>query len=457
MTYQEFRLQLRRALSRLPQEPARRAFDFLVDPNNLQNVALWISAVSAAAMAVAYALAFRYFESAARNYLSAERGYWAFVVTPVAFALAWWVVRRFAPEAAGSGIPQVMAANETPYEGEGRAKVDTLLSLRTMFVKIVSSLLAVVGGGAIGREGPTLQISASLFHFFGAQVRRVLPSTSEQTWIVAGAAAGLAAAFNTPLGGIVYAIEELGAVHFHRVRTALLSAVIIAGLVAQWWIGNYLYLGFPALQDIGFPFLPWALAVGLITGLLGGVFGRLLYILASLRAGLTGWRKPLLVTLACGLVMAGLMQLSTHASGPGLELMQGLLFHGEKAGPLQVAIRFVATMVSYLSGAAGGIFAPSLAVGAAVGSWLTELLGTQHPHLMVLLGMIGFLTGVTRTPFTSFILVLEMTDRHSALFPMMMTAVAAQSAAHFIDETGFYEHMKARYMQAPTLQNRSDS
>jgi H+/Cl- antiporter ClcA len=103
-------------------------------------------------------------------------------------------------------------------------------------------------------------------------------------------------------------------------------------------------------------------------------------------------------------------------------------------------------MMAYLTGAAGGIFSPALAIGAALGSFLSHLLHSDHGNLMVLLGMIGFLTGVTRTPFTAFILVLEMTDRHSAIFPMMLTAVVAQSAAHLVDRDGFYEHMKERWL-----------
>jgi H+/Cl- antiporter ClcA len=430
----------------VPRKYAHQVYVFVTDPGNIQNVGFWVSALLAGFVSVLYALAFRWLERTSREYLSAVHGPWAFVIAPVSFLLAWWVVRRFAPPAAGSGIPQIMAANEMEYQGEAQLQVDRLLSLRTMVAKVLSSLLCVAGGGAIGREGPTLQISASIFHLFGQRLRRFVPETRAQTWIVAGAAAGLASAFNTPLGGIVYAIEELGAQHFHRIRTALLSAVIVAGLVAQWLLGSYLYLGFPSLQTINFGFLPWALVVGVAAGGLGGIFGHLLYRLASWRNDLVDWRAQALMTLACGLGVAGLVQFTSHATGPGLETITGLLFRDEHAGPALVATRFASTMISYLSGAAGGIFSPSLAVGATLGAWLTDLLNVQHGHLMVLLGMIGFLTGVTRTPFTSFILVLEMTDRHAAIFPMMMTSLIALWAARQIDRVGFYEHMKERYL-----------
>ena len=436
-----------------PRQALAKVFAFATNDENIQNVALWFSAVVAAGISVLYALAFRKIEASAREYLSPLRGYHAFYLSPLLFIAAWALVRKFASEAAGSGIPQIMAANEMDYDGPDQARVDVLLSPKTLIVKVASSLLCVAGGGAIGREGPNLQISASLFHLMGRWVRKIVPRTSEQMWIVAGAAAGLASAFNTPLGGIVYAIEELGSEHFHRIRTALLSAVIVSGLVAQWLMGSYLYLGYASLQTIAFSFLPWSLVVGLVAGSLGGIFGRLLFVFASARARLKDWRYQLLLTAFCGLGVAALVQVSRAATGPGLETMLGLLFRDEQADLSLVAVRFSSTMLSYLSGAAGGIFAPSLAVGATVGSVLTNLLSVEHPHLMVLLGMIGFLTGVTRTPFTSFILVLEMTDRHAAIFPMMMTSLVALWAARLIDAHGFYEHMKFRFM--PTAKAES--
>jgi H+/Cl- antiporter ClcA len=266
---------------------------------------------------------------------------------------------------------------------------------------------------------------------------------------VAGAAAGLASAFNTPLGGIVYAIEELGAVHFHRIRTALLSAVIVAGLVSQWALGSYLYLGFPPLQNINFGYLPMALLIGAVAGAAGGLFGHLLYRLNGARARIKDLRWQISLTVACGVVIAVFIHLNRYAVGTGIEMTMGFLFHGERADIWTVLIRFFATIIAYLSGAAGGIFSPALAAGAAIGSYLGDLVGTHHRNLTILLGMIGFLTGVTRTPFTSFILVLEMTDHHSAIFPMMMSALVAQGVAHRIDPLGVYEHLKERWLMRP--------
>ncbi|MGE4132610.1 MAG: chloride channel protein [Bdellovibrionales bacterium] len=431
-------------VDRLPRAYAQRLYLQLTDPNNIQNFGLWTAAVLAAVLGVGYAFAFRAVESVATRFLSGEFRYWGFALSPILFVCSWYVVRRFGPEAGGSGIPQILAANEASMKPEGKELTGRLLSLRVVAVKIISSLFCLLGGGAIGREGPTLQISASVFYFFGMRIKKIVPKTDPQTWIVAGAAAGLASAFNTPLGGIVYAIEELQIVNFLRVRMPLISAVIISGLVAQWVLGSYLYLGFPSLQNIGFPFLPWALVVGSISGTMGALFGRTLYGLCMLRLRLTTLTGQALLAAGCGIAMVGMFQVTELASGPGIEVISGLLFKEEPASVWVALVRFFGTIISYLSGAAGGIFSPSLAIGAAIGGLMADWVSTGHNHLVVLLGMIGFLTGVTRTPFTAFILVLEMTDRHSALFPMMMSALIALSAAHLVDRKSFYERMKDR-------------
>lgn len=441
----KLRVYLTDLLARLPKKQSQAIMRAIRDPANIQNVGLWMSAVAASILSVLFALAFRRIEAIALAWQHMGDGYLGFLLSPLFFLAAWWVVYRYAPPASGSGIPQILAANEIDYEKEPE-KVDKLLGMKVMWIKILSSLLCLAGGGAIGREGPTLQVSASVFHFFGRKVRKLTSKTSEQTWIVAGAAAGLAAAFNTPLGGIVYAIEELGVVHFHRMRMALISAVIVAGVVAQWLLGSYLYLGFPQLQNIGFTFLPWALLVGAISGYLGACFGFLLANLNFMRLKATNPKTYALYALIAGVCMAALIKVDPRAHGTGVEVITGFLFRGEKPDILLVALRWIGTTASYLSGAAGGIFSPSLAIGATIGAAITDIFSTQHPNLMVILGMIGFLTGVVRTPFTSFILVLEMTDRHSAIFPMMLAALAAQSAALLIDHRSFYEIMKERYL-----------
>lgn len=432
-------------LSRLPKRISNKIKGFISDPDNYQTIGLWISSVVAALVSVGYAKLFHYAENGFHEILKINP-YYSLLLCPLIFFLAWFIVYRFAPDAAGSGIPQIMAANEMEYSGDRISVIDRLLSLRTAGIKILSSLLCVFGGGAVGREGPTLQICTSVFHFFGQQVRKFAPKTGEHVLVVAGAAAGLASAFNTPLGGIVYAIEELGLVHFHKIRTALISGVIVSGLVAQWLLGSYLFLGLPKLNVVSFSFLPIAILNGAVAGIAGAVFGKVLFYFAKRRQALVKFSKLAAVTGLCGLLLAALTIYDSRVVGSGTSIINDFLFQGQVSDFELIALRFTGTLTSYLSGAAGGIFSPSLSIGATIGSYLSTFVGGDHGNLMVLLGMIGFLTGVTRTPFTSFILVLEMTDRHSAIFPMMLSSLVAHWLSGFVDKRSFYDHMKERYI-----------
>src|SRR6476620_7004211 len=181
-------------------------------------------------------------------------------MAPVCFLLAWGIVQFFAPNARGSGIPQVMAAIELSSP-KHEHKISRLLSFRIMITKIASSLTMVLGGGAIGREGPTIQIAGSVFRIVNKWIPASWPKLSKQSFILTGAAAGLAAAFNTPLGGLVFAVEELARIHVRFFRTALFTSVIVSGLDAQALLGPYLYLGYPDVPGLNFRMFP---ALGLV-------------------------------------------------------------------------------------------------------------------------------------------------------------------------------------------------
>lgn len=426
------------------------------DSKNTQAVALWIAAILTGTVAVIYARIFKSVEEFSVSLL-AERPEYLFIASPLLMLVAWWMVARLAPEAAGSGIPQVMSAIDTDYSGSKIQFVDRLLSLKIIPVKIIGSLLCVAGGGAIGREGPTLQVSASIFHVLRRVTRRFFPESNEQTWVIAGAAAGLASAFNTPLGGIVYAIEELGMHHFHRVRTALLSAVIVSGLVAQGMFGSYLYLGFPKIEPVTSQQWPVVVLVGVLSGLAGGFFTRLLLFLSRKRRALGSQKKLALFSVFCGLVISTLVYFQPYSHGSGSELISDILFKGQVASFGLTISRFFATMVAYLVGTAGGVFSPSLTIGACIGSKIAFLSNSGNINLFAMLGMIGFLTGVTHTPFTSFILVMEMSDRHSAIFPMMLTALIANSLAKVVQKKSFYESIRDELLVHQTAEGNGST
>jgi H+/Cl- antiporter ClcA len=379
-------------------------------------------------------------------------------MVPLCFFLAWIIVQLFAPNARGSGIPQVMAAIElsTPKHDD---KVNRLLSFRIILTKIASSLIMVLGGGAIGREGPTIQIAGSVFRIVNKWIPASWPKLSKQSFILTGAAAGLAAAFNTPLGGVVFAIEELAKIHIRHFRTALFSAVIIAGLTAQGFLGSYLYLGYPDIQGLKFSIFLAVAVTAILSGLSGSMMCKAILRMMKWKRSFSKWQSVLFL-LCAGLIIAGLAYFfNDEILGSGKDLMNKTLFTNQKAVSwYTVLVRITGPVIAFNTGAAGGVFAPSLAAGAAVGSFISGIFhfAGANANIIILSGMVGFLTGVTRTPFTSAILVLEMTDRHNVIFHLMLAALLSNIAALIIDKYSFYEQLKKGYLEE-TLQQSDDT
>jgi len=308
----------------------------------------------------------------------------------------------------------------------------------------------VLGGGAIGREGSTIQISASIFRLINNWIPQSWPKLSRQSFVLTGAAAGLAAAFNTPLGGIVFAMEELAKIHIRFFRTALFSAVIIAGLTAQGLLGPYLYLGYPDVSGLSISIFLGVGVVAILSGILGSVTSKI--ILKILR-----WKKSFNKTKTLAYIFGSAILVAffayfvdQHILGSGKALMNATLFTTEKYSSWSAMLsRIIGPIICFNSGAAGGIFAPALAAGASIGSYVA---GVSHvvgsnANILILAGMVGFLTGITRTPFTSAILVLEMTDRHSVIFHLMLAALISNLAALIIDKHSLYEQLKKGYVE----------
>jgi H+/Cl- antiporter ClcA len=359
---------------------------------------------------------------------TAARPWLPFIYTPLIGMLVVWLTQRFFVGSQGSGIPQVIAATRLAAHDQ---PVDKLVSLRIAFAKIGLGTLALTGGFSAGREGPSVQVAASIMHFF----HRFLPNARvirAPDLILAGGAAGIAAAFNTPLAGIAFAVEELGRKLETRTSGVLLSTIILSGMVAIALQGNYNYFGNFDIQAVTLDIVPPVLAAGIGCGLLGGLFSRmLLWPQRHRRFVLWQWRSahPVWFAGICGLIVAALGWFSggmSFGSGYGItsQLIStdvGIPWHA----PLT---RFLATVVTYFSGIPGGIFAPSLAVGAAVGADAANLFGLAAQPIIALC-MVGFLAAVTQSPITSAIIVMEMIDSHSMVISLMAVALIAKAVS----------------------------
>jgi H+/Cl- antiporter ClcA len=437
----KFRRQAKKVFDRIRNEKLKY--------NLLQAIPFWVASLVTGLVAVLYTRLFALAEKCT-GLIIQSHAWLLFLLTPACFITAWWVVRRFSPYARGSGIPQVMAAIElaTPKYDE---KINKLLSIRILVVKVISSLVMAFGGGVIGREGPTIQVAGSIFRKVSEWLPGWWPKVSRRNMIMTGAAAGLAAAFNTPLGGIVFAVEELTRTHISYFKTALFTAVIIAGLTAQGLLGPYLYLGYPDVSGLSSAAFVGVVMVAVCAGLGGSIIARVMLRIFSWKSRWRSIRNHIFYTAGCALVIAALaFFVDARMLGSGKGLMTASLFSAHKYNSWYMPLlRMVGSTLSFTSGAAGGVFAPALSAGASIGAAFSGLfhLSPANTNLMVLAGMVGFLTGITRTPFTSAILVLEMTDRHNVIFHLMLAGMVASLAALLVDRHSFYDRLKVQCIE----------
>jgi H+/Cl- antiporter ClcA len=334
---------------------------------------------------------------------------------------------------------------------------ERLLTVKVLLGKILVSFLAILGGFTIGREGPTVQVGAALMfnlrRFYPRRARRLAHGALERRLALAGAAAGLSAAFNTPLAGVVFAIEELTRSFEARASGVLITAIIFAGIVALGLNGNYTYFG---TINVGAHF-PRMLAVavvvtGVVCGVAGGVFCWLLLntgrwmppTLAALRE-----RQPIAFGALCGLLIAVLGLVSGgHTFGSGYAEARGLL-EGHVHLPVFYPFVKVASMIgSYLPGVPGGIFAPSLSIGAGIGNVLHGMF-TQTPlPVLIALAMVGYLAAVTQSPITAFVIVMEMINGHALVISLMATALISTRVSKLFAPP-LYDALSARFAQGP--------
>jgi len=347
----------------------------------------------------------------------------AFGLCPIGLGAVALLTRKVFPGSQGSGIPQAMAAMEM----EGMEFANTMLSWRIAVGKIVLTLAGFLCGASIGKEGPTVQIACSVMNNVG---RWGLKPSHDllRLLVLCGGAAGIASAFNTPIAGAVFAIEEMA--HYHidgYVGRRLLMVTALSGMAMLALIGNYTYFGTVRAS------MPWGstwaalLPVGIAGGLLGGAFARILTIPVTRFPRWLAWlvqRRPIAFAMVCGLALAVVGHLSGGlAFCSGYAQARGALHGTLLLPPAFPILKWAATIISYMSGIPGGIFAPSLSVGAGMAYWFVPL----FPHLpisaLAMLCMAAYFSGVVQSPITAAVIVLEMTNNIE-----MTVAVSAASA-----------------------------
>jgi H+/Cl- antiporter ClcA len=370
---------------------------------------------------------------------------WApFILGPGGFALTAWLTRTYFPGAQGSGIPQVIAAHQME-DPSARAR---LVSVRIAIGKIVLLMLGLACGASAGREGPTVQVGASTMFLLGR-----LEPHRQPGLLLAGSAAGIAAAFNAPLAGIIFGIEEMSRSFEVRASGLVLATVIAAGLTSLAVVGDYTYFGtIHATLPVGPQWIA-VLVAGVVCGLAGGLFSRVLILVArgfSHPAGSWMRSRPVLFAAACGLALA-LCGLATGGTifGTGYEEAQAILAGHSDITPWFGPVKLLATAVSSVAGIPGGLFSPSLAVGAGIGRDLAVLMPGVPLGVLGVLCMTAYLTGVVQAPLTSFVIVSEMTADHALVIPIMLASLIAQAASKVVCPEGVYHALAQHFMPKP--------
>ncbi len=383
------------------------------------------------------------------------RPWLAFLITPTLTVLALFLTRRWFTGSEGSGIPQVIAALHAPRPEEEHTLMRRLFGLRVIVGKICVSLIGLLGGLTIGREGPTVHIGAAIM----AEIRRFYPHRSaqlERRLLLAGAAAGLSAAFNTPLAGIIFAIEELARDFESRTNGIMITAVVFSGLTSLALAGNYLYFGqINVPENLGGAFvLPVVLSAALC-GLFGAAFNLALL---RWRTWMPDWlialraRRPLLYALAVGIVAAAL-GVATHGEtwGSGYDQARQLLTGTAPLSEGYAITKWGAMVVTYMAGIPGGLFSPSLSIGAGLAQWVHAVFAWAPMAGVIALCMTGYLAAVTQSPITSFVIVMEMTNGTGMVIPMMATALVASRISAFFTPPLYEALAQSNYFSVATL------
>jgi CIC family chloride channel protein len=361
-----------------------------------------------------------------------------------ATAAAAWLVRRYSPPASGSGIPHVEAVlhEELPPA-----------PFWLLPVKFFGGLLAMGAGLALGREGPSVQMGATLGHLLGSVFRRNGPDC--RVLLAAGAGAGLATAFNAPIAGAVFVLEEL--LRRFDVRTSIATFGASAGAiaVARVLLGETPDFQIGRLPYPGFDTMPVHLVLGIFAGLLGIAYNRTILATlvaadrlqrwpAELRAALIGAAVGLLAWFAPDLVGGGdaITQRTLTGTGPILIL------------PLVFLLRFGLGAVSYAAQTPGGLFAPLLVLGAQTGliygtachAWFPSVV--PDPTALAVVAMAAFFTAVVRAPVTGIILVTEMTGGFTLLLPLLGACFTAMLVPEFFENAPIYDSLRQRTLQS---------
>lgn len=346
----------------------------------------------------------------------------------------------------GTGIPQTIAALGVKKEID-RTK---MLSMRILVGKIILTTFGLFSGASMGREGPTVQAGACIM-FYCRKIIAFPQHIVQRGLILAGGAAGIAAAFNAPIAGIVFSIEEISRSFDKRNLGIIICVVMAACLVCIGFYGDYWFYG-----EVESPMATWQewIFVPLIAsamGLGGGLFS-LFIISVYPKISKMMLRRPIVLPMSIGLLIGFIGWLSAGQTlGTGFVETQNMLIHGEEMNWYYGLLRMTATALTLLSGIPGGLFDPTLSAGAGFGQWFTSVVhnfdwaSTVDANLIMMIAMACFFAAVVQSPITAVVIMVEMTDALHATLPMFVGALIAYMISTRICTSSIYVSLANDY------------
>ncbi|SMB87588.1 H+/Cl-antiporter ClcA [Pasteurella testudinis DSM 23072] len=383
---------------------------------------------------------------------TAKHPYLAWLILPFGLTALSWFTAKYTPYVAGSGIPQVIASIALPH-GSNKTR---LVAFGQTLWKIPLTFFAMLLGASVGREGPSVQVGAAVMLAWGNFCRKhnlAFKGLSSNELMATGAAGGLAAAFNAPLAGVIFAIEELGRGVLLRWERRVLLGVLAAGFILVAIMGNNPYFPhYSGATSVPYMYL-WVLCCAAVCGVFGGLFARLLGkgLAAYSPAKWRGWirRHPLGIAFLLGLGLAALGSYSNgNTYGTGYQVVTELLNDTPLPNEGLGIAKLFATVATYWAGIAGGIFTPALTTGAALGAQIWEITdGVVDQRLLVLLSMAAFLAAATQSPVTASVVVMEMTGSQPVLFWLLVCSLLASLVSRQFCPKPFYHFAAGRFRQ----------
>ncbi|WP_428086264.1 chloride channel protein [Candidatus Thioglobus sp.] len=379
--------------------------------------------------------------------LIASKPVLSFAITPISFVLIVYIAKYFCHYVQGSGIPQLIAANDS----RNKTIREQLLSFRVAIGKISFIFLAMLGGAPIGIEGPSIHVGGSIFYGFN-RLLKLKRKLLIHSLITIGGSAGLIVAFNAPIAGFLFAYEEIGR---KLKKQALILIAIVSVLVyvlAVLYRGNAPYLADMSAHLIDYSFVWQLIPLAIIAGVIGGLFSRAaLYLIRKFVSHTRA--RVIIIAGILGVIVASFNYLSKgQIAGSGHEEVL-LILTGESLGLEFVLMKYFATLSSLASAIPGGLFMPSISIGAGIGMELSPYYSQIDSQVIIMMAMIAYLSAVVRAPLTATFVILEMSVSLHLLVPGLLVAFIANWVSKQIFTQPIYEALAESYLHLTQYRN----